>query len=256
MFPNFFTPQPDELLRRISRHIDDAMLKEIAAADYGQDIEEHLVQLRRIRDECSFPIPMPWHPGEVLELIRWSEPDAPNWKPSGYGERGHWMRAFACAALLRAAGDLENDALRGGWNSTVSQLISSLRVLHSELYQPASALLAWLILKCESDEDIEELGFLGVALLWLALQLRPAVSDDVIVSLSDWIVIQEKKRTRDVGPYIGGWLLGITFFNSQHKAWIELGGALENMNLQHRSFAAQKMVKLIGGKLAGTLPPE
>ncbi|MFT6397792.1 MAG: hypothetical protein ACJAYU_002547, partial [Bradymonadia bacterium] len=26
------------------------------------------------------PSPMPWRPGEVLELIRWSEPEDPEWR--------------------------------------------------------------------------------------------------------------------------------------------------------------------------------
>lgn len=42
---NRFEPEPVGLLREISKHISDDMLMEIAAADYGQDIEKHLATL-------------------------------------------------------------------------------------------------------------------------------------------------------------------------------------------------------------------
>jgi hypothetical protein len=58
--------------------VDD--LGEIVPADYGQDVEEHLVALRRICATREVPSPMPWRPGEVLELIRWSEPEDPEWR--------------------------------------------------------------------------------------------------------------------------------------------------------------------------------
>ena len=90
------------MLSEISKHITDDMLAEIALADYGQDQEKHLAALRRLRDTGTFVKPMHWHPCEVLELMRNSQPDDPSWKPGGSGTRGHWARAFACAALLRA----------------------------------------------------------------------------------------------------------------------------------------------------------
>ena len=97
-----FDPEPDVLLRAISAHVDDEVLTEISLADYGEDAEVHLAALRTIRDTGTFSLPMHWYPAEVLELIRWSEPEDPNWKPGRTGEFGHWMRAFCCAALLRA----------------------------------------------------------------------------------------------------------------------------------------------------------
>ena len=100
-FFEVFQPQADQLLRQVSRLIDDGMLEEIAAADYGYDVEKHLAHLQLIRDEGSFAVPMRWEPREILELIRWSEPEDPKWKPGAFGERGHWMRAFACTSLLR-----------------------------------------------------------------------------------------------------------------------------------------------------------
>src|SRR5580704_18013937 len=159
---DIFKPSPDELLRRVSQHVDDAMLEEIAAADYGDDLTEHLAHLRRTRDDGSFAIPMRWCPREVLELIRWSQPEDPEWGPGGFGERGHWMRAFACTALLRAGGDDGNEELREGWNSTLIQLIESLNVLSLGFAEAAAGLYAWLINAFAGDPEAEELAFFGV----------------------------------------------------------------------------------------------
>ena len=249
---DIFRPQPDNLLRCVSRKIDDAMLREIAAADYGYDVEKHLQHLQQIRNDGSFATPMQWEPREVLELIRWSEPDDPEWKPGGRGKRGHWMRAFACAALLRAAGDAENERLRDGWNQTLIQLIDSLGAVGSDLSEPASALLAWLLLKFEVDADAAELGFFGVGLLWFSLHHRKSLSNGVIVSLSRWIVARER-HDRENGLYdLDGWLLGTTNFDLRHASWKRLGTAFQKLDLKGRSADARDMVKFIGAKLART----
>jgi hypothetical protein len=244
-----FQPEPDKLLRLISSRIDEAMLQEIAAADYGYDADDHLLHLRRIRDEGSFTIPMRWEPREVLELIRWSQPEDPEWKPGAPGVRGHWMRAFACTALLRAAGEVDNQELREGWNETLIQLIESLNVLGAEFNEPASALLAWLIIRFESDADTQNLAFLGVGLLWFGLHHQLPVPDETIVSLSLWIVAREK-HARECQWQYDGWLLGTTNYNQQHAAWKRLGGAFADLDLASRSPAARDWVRLIGNELA------
>ena len=250
-----FRPEPDELLRRIAQHIDDGMLEEIAAADYGYDIEEYFLPLRKIRDEGVVPSPMRWHPQEVLELVRWSEPDDPNWKPGSPRERGHWMRAFCCAVLLRAGGDPENLDLHDGWNSALIQLVDSLLVVGGKFNRTAAAFLAWLITKFVTDPEIEELGFFGVGLLWFGLNLGPDTSDEVIISLSEWIVSREQQEADDHGlhtsRYTYQWLLGTTFFDQRHSAWKSLGRRLMAFNVDDRSPAARDWVRLIGSQLAG-----
>ena len=248
---NVFQPEPNELLQRISRHVDDAMLEEIAAADYGDNIEENLDQLRLIRDGRSFAIPMRWAPREVLELIRWSQPEDPNWKPGGHGERGHWMRAFACAALLRAGGASENFGLRSGWNQTLIQLIDSLRLLGADFDAPAAKFLAWLIARFETSEGVEELAFFAIGLVWFGLRSRSPVPDEIIISLCEWIAARERRESRDCREYAGRWLLGTTFFGQRHAAWERLGRALEELDASRRSSAAREWVRLIGSELAG-----
>jgi hypothetical protein len=144
---NRFEPEPEGLLREISLHVDDEMLKEIAAADYGQDVERHLAALRPIHDTSMFPPDMYWYPTEVLELIRWSQPENPDWKPGRTGEFGHWMRAFSCAAVLRATCEPWNYRGDCGFVETTIHLILSLRVLPADLTRLAAGFLSWLMIQ-------------------------------------------------------------------------------------------------------------
>lgn len=81
---NAFRPDADELLDRLCPLIDDGMLHDIAEADYGTDAAKHLPPLKQFRDNRIIPV-LDWHPAEVLELIRWSQPEDPNWKPGSTG---------------------------------------------------------------------------------------------------------------------------------------------------------------------------
>src|SRR5262245_7058441 len=93
-------PNENALTPLFQAEIDEGMLREIAAADYGWKADECYPLLIRIL-EAGMPASYDPNLNEVLELIRWSEPEDPAWSPGGYGHRGHWMRLFACAALLR-----------------------------------------------------------------------------------------------------------------------------------------------------------
>ena len=76
-------------------------------------------------------------PGEVLELIRWSNPEASVHKPDAAGRRGHHMRAFACAALLRTA-------MRDGCvvaEATLAQCLVSAKALGHETSEAAARFL-------------------------------------------------------------------------------------------------------------------
>src|ERR1700679_3868146 len=77
------------------------MLEEISANDWGEDTSVHLAGiLAQLAPHPPLGLP-PWHPREVLELERWSEPDeeSPHGPPSG--DRGHLKRLLACEILLR-----------------------------------------------------------------------------------------------------------------------------------------------------------
>ena len=115
-------PDENALTPLFQANIDEAMLREIAEADYGWKADECYVLLQPIL-RTGLLASGEFHLREVLELIRWSEPEDPDWSPGGHGLRGHWMRLFACTALVRLA-----PKYRGFCDSecdTLAQLISS-----------------------------------------------------------------------------------------------------------------------------------
>jgi hypothetical protein len=243
-----FALDADALLRVIAPCIDDRMLEEIAAADRGTMMLEHLAQLRPIRDTLVLPKPMGWVPGEVLALMSYSEPDDTTWKPGGQGKRGHWMRAFSCAVLLRAK--CEPDT-----NQTLIQLINSLRQLDAGFDIEATSMLAWLLSQLEEADS--ETVFVAVGLLWSALRIRPQVPDKNIGQLCQWI---DDWGTKHRGTNLDGRDLGInqvfwSFFDSNSKDWNALGRAFVAGDWQTRSQDVQKTIARIGAELAIPWPP-
>ena len=91
-------PAPDALLSALMPLIDDTMLQEIARADYGEDEDKHLAQLRRVRDDQALVSEQSWYPHEVLALTRWSEPEHDWAEFDPQYLRHHIMRAFSCAS--------------------------------------------------------------------------------------------------------------------------------------------------------------
>ncbi len=63
-----FPPSLDVLLDRSRRQTDNAMLMDIARADYGLEADEMMAELRPIRDTGVVPSPMSWMLNEVLTL--------------------------------------------------------------------------------------------------------------------------------------------------------------------------------------------
>jgi hypothetical protein len=174
-------PADNRLLALIFEHVDDSMLLEIAQADYGEDVEIHLAALDQIRAN-NIPFPIQWHPGEVLELTRWTEWDNLNPPDEGISKRNHWMRLFACTVLIWASLEPENYEYNGGdWNhvcgedSTIIQLIDSALNLGEETSLAALQFLGWRM-QCQMerallDEDFGNCPCYAVAmlLLWVSL---------------------------------------------------------------------------------------
>jgi hypothetical protein len=184
-------PPSNRLLLDVSRRqIDDGMLDEIAAADYGIDADRHLAALRPIRDTGTVPQPMGWHPGEVLELIRWSEPENAARKPGATGRRGHQMRAFACAVLLRAAaegGDTSSE------EATLGQCLASAKVLGQEMNDAVAGFLTWRIPLMTGPDD----WLFAVGLL--IASTRPGndrITDRVLVDATAWVLGAEGEFRR------------------------------------------------------------
>ncbi len=187
-----FPPSADLLLDVTRRQVDDVMLTEIAAADYGMSRAEHLALLRPIRDNGVVPDMMQWYGGEVLELTRWPHPENPAHKPGSQGLRGHQMRAFACAALLRAATiDDQNDISQ---DATLARCLVSAKVLGEDMSDAAARFLTWRIPRVAGPEVRWLFAF---GLLLVAVRLRSGrFADRVLGDATDWVLAEEAKRFR------------------------------------------------------------
>ena len=173
-FLSSLAPNLEQLLVEVSKHISDDMLLEIALADYGLEQKMHLARLRHLRDHGTFVEPMYWYPCEVLELIR-------NSNPAGSNDiRGHRVRVFACAALLRSK---EAPWNKGGDCGTTSynlvRLLKSIRELPPDFTRYAIQLLAWIMLHSDLEGQDEQAVYCGVGLLWLVLHFDAPPPDDV-----------------------------------------------------------------------------
>ncbi len=165
---NHLNPTSEELLNLVFKQVDASMLREIAEADYGMDADAHLKALSAIKTG-NVPAQMKWEPKEVLELIRWSEPEDPTWKPGSVGERGHWMRLFSCAVLIRAAAEPENDGYFTGEESTIIQLVDSAMKLGADTSLAALKFLCWRMQFRTLDEW--DRPYFAVAILLLSVFL-------------------------------------------------------------------------------------
>jgi hypothetical protein len=249
-----FKPDGDALLRRIAPHIDDGMLENIAETEYGLNVAEHLAELRKVRDGI-IARPLRWYPREALELTRWSEPDAVD-RAGREGEltgtRGHWARAFSCAALIRAYGDDETrEIIDFGFDATLMQLLESLQRLNAGLEDEAMAAVAWFIPRLRDDLFAEdEIPFLGVGLLSLAVKSR-RIANSAIVTLVAWLVATEQEHAvnssgRDE-KFADHWLLRISRPIHPEK-WTALGNELAAFDAAGPCGDA---VRGIGRRLAG-----
>jgi len=253
-------PDPDSLLRRLAAGIDDAMIADMAALDYGRDIAANKDALRDIRDSGCIPAPLPWVPREVLELTRWWRPDLEPLPDDR--RRGHLMRAFTCAALLKGSGEPANREFCEGQNQTVVRLVASLCALDDGHEQAAIGLLFWLIGRLAPDNRrpndfdwyYEDRAFLAVAILALGLEARPRLSDAAVVALAEWLSESEhhhnSRRNHAYGLPPGPWLLGSTSHDQCHDEWRALGRALAAADLTGYGRDAADWLRLIGSLLA------
>jgi hypothetical protein len=177
-------PTNQLLLNLIGEHVDNSMLLEIARCDYGDDVEIHLAALHQIKAN-KIPVPMQWYPGEVLCLTRWTELDdlVPD---KAMLTRNHWMRLFACTALIIADLDPEEDEYRmedwgfhwsqvSGINDTMIQFLDGVLYLGVDVsiaaLQFLSCQMQCQIQRALIDEDFGKCPCYGVAILLLCVSL-------------------------------------------------------------------------------------
>lgn len=223
-------PAPAAIFNHLRPLISDRMLGVIAAADYGNEAEEHLKELKPIRDNGAVPATIKWHPKEVLELTRWLTPENedPRWKTGRSLRENHLIRLFSCAALLRIAAEPENNGYFDGENQTIAALVHSAIVLGEDFQKDALSLLSWLLLR--DRELYEDAPFFGLGCLLLAAHTGAPAS--TVSGLAAWVVEQEARiRSSKAGRKFGPWLLGISFHTARNQLWLELlaarGGKLQ-----------------------------
>jgi hypothetical protein len=217
-------PNEGALTPILQANIDESMLREIAAADYGDEADYYYAKLEPLLN-TGVVAPDVLNAKEVLELIRWSEPEDPQWSPGGQGVRGHWMRLFACTALVRLA-PTHRDWFDGEC-STVAQLVSSAIELGPAVSRSTASVLAWRFLAYPGGDP--DSAFLAFGLLLLAVHLeRGEERGQWLKQFAAW-VMDEESRSRNAlstwfssSQYWDQWLTGLTVFNQQEKVWRSL----------------------------------
>jgi len=214
-------PPELQLLARVAQHVDDDMLREIAAADYGMQRDAYFSGLRVLRDECVL-LPPDHDAGwdhEVLELIRWSRPERGDWRPGSVGERGHWMRLFCCVALvMRDVGTPEFNYV-GAVNNHLGPMLDSIGVLDTALADAAIPFIEWATGR--SDDPVDR-AFLATA--GLLLEYMRTAPDWERVRVAAHRLPEHIEAAWDCEIHAAddgnGWLLGLTHHDLRHDLWL------------------------------------
>lgn len=190
------------------------MLREIAGADYQQGAERHLESLMPVWQGEEWDELDHWYPQEVLELIRWSEPDVEEWKPGGKGVRGHRMRAFSCAVLLATSN-------HAATNETVIQLLESALVVGPEALAALAGFLLWKIPRIGRGDDRP---FFVLAVVAIARFVVPDLTETREEELARWLAEEEAAERN----YLAGfdneevespWLFGLSVNEMRKPKW-------------------------------------
>jgi len=199
---------PDALLNAVRPLVDVAILKKIADADYGMGSEENLEILKQIQQGGIPPIPLMWNPHEVCALTRWETPKKED-------RRGHIVRLFACAILLRAALDGETEVM--GLTDTMIVALESAALLGVDFVDAYVRWAASGIYHADTDND-----FIGASIV-LARGLGATVVDATGCKLLlRWVSFRLETWTmvHDVAPGNNPkGLLDWTFYKQRHTVW-------------------------------------
>ncbi len=225
--------QPDGFFEALVASLCDDDLKEIACADYGIGKAEHFQHLKTIVDVSSIPLPIRWHPWEVLELYGWSEPNL----GSSFAEirAFHRRRAFCLVVQLVAAVSPNGPFIS---HSHIINLIKSLDAMDAG--RGGFGFLWWL---STSLDDPQNCVFTAIGALYLGLSLndnRPSELATVI----DWLMSMEATvaaEDRHTGV-ASEWL---RYKGRADTAWRRLGAGLLDRVAELRFAILEDDVRLI-----------
>lgn len=212
-----FTPDQRSAVDHLRGLIDEGMLREIAEADYAQDVDEHLAVLTTIWQGGKLTELDHWFPLEVLQLIRWSEPADIHWKPGSVGMRGHYIRSFSCAVIL-ATPNCESE------KETLIQLIHSVLRIGTEAMEATARFLVW---KIDSLKHEEDRPFFAFALAAIIQSLINPLSTSQEQDLADWVACEESSERAYLAGYDDSyrtttWLFGLSHNNMLNDRWENL----------------------------------
>ncbi len=212
-----FPPDHRSAVDHLRGLIDEGMLREIAEADYAQDVEGHFSALKPIWQGGDLTELDHWFPMEVLELIRWSEPEDSAWKPGSTGSRGHKMRAFSCAVLL-ATPNFEPD------KETLIQMVDSVALLEPEAQESVARFLVWRLDTLGHEEDRP---FFALALAAITQSLEDSITSSMEQDLADWVEGEESVERSFLAGFHdryqnAPWMFGLSFNNMRNERWKSL----------------------------------
>lgn len=247
-------PNEGALTPLFPANIDEAMLREIAEADYGWKADECHALLQPIL-KTGLVASDNFDLREVLELTGWSEPDDSDWSPGGQGPRGHWMRLFACTVLVRLAA--KYPASFGSERHTLAQLISSAIELGQPVARAAAGVLSWRFLAYPGDN--EDPPFLAFAILLLATHLeRREECGPWLKELAAWVedeAARARNATSKRRSSLPGWgesLTGLTRFRQRREAvWRSLAHRILARPGSPHPCDADEALRLLGELVAG-----
>jgi hypothetical protein len=231
---NQLSPSGTVLLDWMRPKIDDSILWDIAHADFGGSKDEYFNALIPIRDRQEIPKPLGWFAREPLILLSRCDPENPKaycrviqhhpaeYIPKTAGERGHWIRIFSCAVLLKATDDLETrdyiDNTEESW--TLIQFVASALRLGPEATHNALRFLSWRILRLPSEHEVYPFFVMALLLLRASLYQSSEQVDDLML-LAGWVVAEEAQmRSGETWQeYKTEWLLGLNSSADDDRAW-------------------------------------
>ncbi len=214
------SPSRSALLDWLRPQISQSMLEEIAAADYGEEVSDHIAGIERQLSDAPHSGLLPLNPLEVLQLTRWTDPDIGWGDMPPTGQRGHLKRLLACTLLLQSAASIKNvDSLNdeeeymldtsGG---TLIQLVRSALAFSYEAQSFALGLMLWLLEELMYPPLRPFIAYCAF-LLWLSCRGQH-VSAESVQFVGDWVDAEEKHCRELLGSKVDSerWLVGLNIY--------------------------------------------